>query len=118
MRTRCWHRRRILDTVVQRCGERSRELRRANAESLSRVVLNLGSKETEPSAQAAAPTATESLCLVHGVCLGGGQRALESGPVGRPAVRRKHVLDRQLEERSQPLGDLLARDAGAEPTSR
>ncbi len=29
--------------------------------------------------------------------LGGGQRALEGGPVGRPAVRRKHVLDRQCE---------------------
>lgn len=27
----------------------------------------------------------------------GGQRALEGGPVGRPAVRRKHVLDRQCE---------------------
>jgi hypothetical protein len=27
--------------------------------------------------------------------LGGGQRALEGGPVGRPAVRRKHVFDRQ-----------------------
>lgn len=29
--------------------------------------------------------------------LGGGQRAHEGGPVGRPAVRRKHVLDRQCE---------------------
>jgi hypothetical protein len=29
--------------------------------------------------------------------LGGGQRALEGGPVGRPTVRRKHVLDRQCE---------------------
>ena len=29
--------------------------------------------------------------------LGGGQRALEGGPVGRPAVRREHVLDRQCE---------------------
>src|SRR5438046_1695317 len=47
--------------------------------------------------------------------LGGGQRALEGGPVGRPAVRRKHVLDRQCEERAQPLGDLLARHARAEP---
>src|SRR3989442_15974004 len=47
--------------------------------------------------------------------LGGGQRALEGGPVGRPAVRRKHVLDRQLEQRAQPLGDLLARHPRAEP---
>jgi hypothetical protein len=29
--------------------------------------------------------------------LRGGQRALEGGPVGRPAVRRKHLLDRQCE---------------------
>jgi hypothetical protein len=29
--------------------------------------------------------------------LGGGQRALEGGPVARPAVRRKYVLDRQCE---------------------
>ena len=26
-----------------------------------------------------------------------GERAFESGPVGRPAVRREHVLDRQCE---------------------
>src|SRR5512132_4733309 len=57
--------------------------------------------------------ASDQKCLLSG--LGRGQRALEGGPVGRPAVRRKHVLDRQCEERAQPLGDLLARDAGAEP---
>ena len=45
--------------------------------------------------------------------LGGGQRALECGPVERPAVRREHVLDRQLEERAEPRGDLLARHARA-----
>ena len=47
--------------------------------------------------------------------LGGGQRALESGLVGRPAVRRKHVLDRQLEERPQPRRDLLPRHSRGEP---
>ena len=30
-------------------------------------------------------------------------------------MRREHVLDRQLEQRAQPRGDLLARHAGAEP---
>src|SRR5438128_8190222 len=47
--------------------------------------------------------------------LGGGQRALEGGPVGRPAVRREYVLHRQCEQRAQALGDLLARHARAEP---
>jgi hypothetical protein len=36
--------------------------------------------------------------------------------VVRAAVRRQHVLDRQLEQRAQPRGDLLARHAGAEPS--
>jgi hypothetical protein len=40
--------------------------------------------------------------------LGGGQRALEGGPVERAAVRREHVLDRELEQRLQALDDLLA----------
>ena len=44
-----------------------------------------------------------------------GERALERGWAGRPAVRREHLLDRQGEERAQPLGDLLARHARAEP---
>ena len=43
--------------------------------------------------------------------LGGGQRALEGSPARRPAVRGEHMLDRQLEQRAQPLGDLLARHA-------
>jgi hypothetical protein len=44
-----------------------------------------------------------------------GERALEGGAVGRPAMRWEHELDRQLEQRAQPLGDLLARHARAEP---
>ena len=44
--------------------------------------------------------------------LGRRQRALEGGPVVRAAVRREHVLDRQLEQRAQPGRDLLARGAG------
>src|SRR5438046_8256479 len=44
-----------------------------------------------------------------------GECALESSTVRRPAVRREHVLDRQLEQRAQLLGDLLARHARAEP---
>ena len=47
--------------------------------------------------------------------LGGGQRVLEGGPVEGPAVRREHVLDRQLEQRAQPLGDLFARHLRAKP---
>jgi hypothetical protein len=38
-----------------------------------------------------------------------------AGAVGRTAVGHEHVLDRQLEQRAQPLGDLLARHARAEP---
>src|ERR1700738_322378 len=45
----------------------------------------------------------------------GGHRAPEGGAVERPAVRRKHMLDRQLEQRTQPRGDLLARHTRAEP---
>ena len=41
--------------------------------------------------------------------LGQGQRALQGGPVIRPAVRREHVLDRQLEQRTQAFDDLLPR---------
>jgi hypothetical protein len=42
----------------------------------------------------------------------GGQRALEGSPVVRPAVRCEYELDRQLEQRAQPLGDLLVSHAG------
>ena len=38
--------------------------------------------------------ATEKRLFSSAPTLGGGQRALEGGPVGRPAVRREHVLDR------------------------
>ena len=36
-----------------------------------------------------------------------GERALEGGPIERSTVRREHMLDRPLEQRAQPLGDLL-----------
>ena len=38
-----------------------------------------------------------SLCEMSLERLRAGQRALERGPVGRPAVRGKHVLDRLYE---------------------
>src|SRR5688572_20471212 len=44
-----------------------------------------------------------------------GEGALEGGAVGRPAMGREDVLDRQLEQRTQPGGNLLARYSGAEP---
>ena len=44
-----------------------------------------------------------------------GERPLERSPVERPAVRREHVLDRQVEQRAQALGDLLARHGLAQP---
>src|SRR5829696_10125592 len=50
-----------------------------------------------------------------GIESGGRQGALEGGSIGRPAVRRQHVLDRQLEQRTQPRGNLPARHTGAEP---
>jgi hypothetical protein len=37
-----------------------------------------------------------------------GERALEGGPIARSTVRGEHMLDRPLEQRAQPLGDLLA----------
>src|SRR4029450_4315195 len=47
-----------------------------------------------------------------------GERALERGSVGRPAVRREHDLDRSLEQRTQPGDDLFARHALTEPIGR
>src|SRR4030095_3925300 len=44
-----------------------------------------------------------------------GERAFESGPIGRPAVRREHVLDRQREQRAQSLDHLFPRHALAQP---
>src|SRR5262245_26848451 len=38
-----------------------------------------------------------------------GERALESSPVERAAMRLEQVLDRQLEQGAQPLDDLLPR---------
>ena len=38
---------------------------------------------------------------------GSGERALEGCPISRPTVRGEHMLDRPLEQRAQPLGDLL-----------
>src|SRR4029453_5553418 len=46
-----------------------------------------------------------------------GQGGIEGGPVDRPAMRREYTLDRQLQERAQTVGDLLARDAATEPPS-
>ena len=43
------------------------------------------------------------------------ERPLERGTIERAAVRREHVLDRQLEQRAQPFGDALTRHSGAEP---
>lgn len=58
--------------------------------------------------------ACEHLVHDHGVAIpptGSGERALESGPIVRPTVRREHMLDRPLEQRAQPLGDLLVSHA-------
>src|SRR5215216_6745570 len=47
-----------------------------------------------------------------------GERALDGGPVGGPAVRREHMLDRQREQWAQAHSDLLAGHALAEPVDR
>src|SRR5262245_28351221 len=52
--------------------------------------------------------------IIRSYC-SGCERALESGPVGGRPVRRKQALHRQLEQRAQALGDLLARDVAVEP---
>src|SRR5262245_6660033 len=54
---------------------------------------------------------------VDSVATGSGERALEGGAVGGPAVRGEHVLDGKLEQRAQTLAALL--DAGlAQPVLR
>jgi hypothetical protein len=47
-----------------------------------------------------------------------GERALERGLAGRAAVCREYDLDRQLEQRAQARGDLLARYALGQPFDR
>lgn len=44
-----------------------------------------------------------------------GERALEGSTVSRRPVRREHDLDWQLEQRAQPLEDLLTRLAIRDP---
>jgi hypothetical protein len=45
-----------------------------------------------------------------------GERPRKIGALEGAAVRREHVLDRELEQRAQPLGDALTRHAGAKPS--